>query len=243
MRPNQGTYSPPSFRPSHLWTIAPALVACTVFFQCCCPVSQVWPAAQVIAANNTSSAGGNQPPEPVLAPNSQAPTKPVLNPNQYFGKAKAGYAAAKECPEICAKLFCYCGCDNTDEHISLLDCFTSDHGVDCYICQEEALVALQMKKKGQGLAEIQKVIDLAYIKEYPWDEKSAAFKKYEAAKLWKGNIPWPPSKSGSQGGASSAIGKSSATAGDAKSALPSAAKGNAKSSTKGSCCGAKSKIK
>ena len=63
---------------------------------------------------------------------------PVLDPNKYFGKAKLGYAAAQLCPEICAKLFCYCGCDETDEHDTLLDCFTTDHGVDCHICQEEA---------------------------------------------------------------------------------------------------------
>ncbi len=108
----------------------------------------------------------------------------VLDPTNYVGLVKAGYQAAKEIPDICAKLFCYCGCDLTDCHGSLLDCFTSDHGVDCHICQEESILALKFHKKGKSLADIQKFIDKRYAKEYPFEEESAALKKYKAERLW-----------------------------------------------------------
>jgi hypothetical protein len=105
----------------------------------------------------------------------------VLNPDKFVGKVALGYAAAKEIPEVCAKLFCYCGCDLTDEHSSLLDCFTCDHGVDCTVCQDEAIIALDLKKKGKSLAEIQRAIDDAFQTLYPWEKPSPALKKYRAS--------------------------------------------------------------
>lgn len=164
--------------------------------------------------------------------------KPVLNPEKYFGKAKLGYMAAQRCPEICAKLFCYCGCDVTDEHGSLLDCFTSDHGVDCYICQEEALVALQMKKEGKSLAEIQKVIDQSYEKQYPFDATEILL-KYRRERLWQPQTEKPSSKGKAPGnketkksGADKDLGNTSSAMG--KRALPS---GSASGANLGGCCG------
>ena len=118
-------------------------------------------------------------------PTASAETKEVLDPHQFFGQAKAGYVAAQKVPEICDKLFCYCGCDRTDCHGSLLECFTSDHGVDCHICQEEALLALKMHRKKKSLAEIQKYIDKRYEHEYPFQVESETLKKYKAERLWK----------------------------------------------------------
>ena len=119
---------------------------------------------------------------PILA--EEKTTGTVLNPDNYVGQVKAGYAAAKEIPEICAKLFCYCGCDLTDCHGSLLDCFTSDHGVDCHICQEEAILALSFHHKGKSLSDIQKYIDKRYAKEYPFEVESPGLQKYKKDRLW-----------------------------------------------------------
>lgn len=104
----------------------------------------------------------------------------VLPPDNFVGKVALGYSAAKAIPDICSKLFCYCGCDLTDSHTSLLDCFTCEHGVDCTICQDEAIIALDLKKKGKSLSEIQKAIDDAFQKQYPFEEPSPALKKYRA---------------------------------------------------------------
>ncbi len=234
-----GAISP--VRRSQKSALALAMVASMQFFQYTCLAAPSSLSAHPSAA---TGAPDNQNRSQTLSPtSSQAPKqqeKPVLDPNNYVGEAHAGYAAAKECPEVCAKLFCYCGCDNTDDHSSLLDCFTSDHGVDCYICQQEALIALKMTKSGKTLPEIQKVIDLAYKKEYPWEEASPAFKRYKAAKLWQ-DPDKLLDKFGSQDSVSSAKGKNGATTSDAKGSKQGAVKGNAKSFTKGACCGGKTK--
>lgn len=122
--------------------------------------------------------------------------KKVLPSAAYIGKAKMGYIAAQRVPEICQKIFCYCGCDYTDEHASLLDCFTSDHGVDCIYCQGEAVMAYKMSRKGSSVAEIQKAIDLNWGPKYPFFEQpSDQIKKYWKTRLWaKGNGPTPAEK-------------------------------------------------
>ncbi len=119
------------------------------------------------------------------ADKSKAPArKEVLDPGQFPGMASFGYASAKACPEVMEKLFCYCGCDLTDSHTSLLDCFTSMHGIDCHICQEEALLANKMHKDGTSIADIQKEIDEKYSKEYPFEQDTPAYKKYKSTRLW-----------------------------------------------------------
>ncbi len=109
---------------------------------------------------------------------------PVLDPSRFFGQAQIGYACAAKVPEICSKLFCYCGCDITDKHCNLLECFASLHGVDCHICQEEALMAMKMSRDGQSLAEIQKQVDINYQQNYPFKEDTKALRTYRATRLW-----------------------------------------------------------
>jgi hypothetical protein len=108
----------------------------------------------------------------------------VLEPGQFFGLASFGYASAKAKPEIMEKLFCYCGCDLTDKHTNLLDCFTSMHGVDCHICQEEAILALKMHKEGATMTEIQKAVDEKYSHEYPFEQDTPNYRKYKESRLY-----------------------------------------------------------
>lgn len=115
----------------------------------------------------------------------------VLDHSKYVGKVKMGYMAAQRAPEVCQKLFCYCGCDYTDEHGTLLDCFTSDHGVDCIYCQGEAVLAYKMTRKGASIAEIQKAVDLNWGPHYPfYEQPSETIKKYWKTRQWApGNAP------------------------------------------------------
>lgn len=181
---------------------------------------------------------------------------PVLDPNKFFGHAKSGYAAAQLCPEICAKLFCYCGCDMTDDHDSLLDCFTTDHGVDCHICQEEALIALKMKREGKSMKQIQQAIDIMFEKEYPFDEPTAVIQKYRKNRLWQPGTVKTLDKPGSAPGTNSAKagqapGKSTQSA--SGKAAPASGKTASNSSGKpllgkngqpvGACCAGHSKEK
>ncbi|HEY9681351.1 MAG TPA: CYCXC family (seleno)protein [Oculatellaceae cyanobacterium] len=116
----------------------------------------------------------------------QPATPEVLQSETFVGKAKASYIAAKKLPEICAKLFCYCGCDETDNHKTLLDCFTSEHGVDCSICQDEALIAYKMKQEGKTLAQIQQVIDQKFVADYNgiFEKPSEALLAYRKQRAW-----------------------------------------------------------
>lgn len=130
--------------------------------------------AEAVASSANDTAG---------ATTSQA-LPPVLEPSRFFGAAAIGYAAAKAAPEIMALLFCYCGCDITDSHQTLLDCFATPHGVDCHICQEEAVLALKLKREGVSSTEIQRIIDEKYQDQYPFEEDSPRYQKYKANRLY-----------------------------------------------------------
>src|SRR5262249_48888424 len=53
---------------------------------------------------------------------------------------------------------CYCHCDRSVGHSSLLDCFTSKHGSGCNICMAETLYSFEQTKKGKTPAQIREAI-------------------------------------------------------------------------------------
>ena len=53
---------------------------------------------------------------------------------------------------------CYCYCDRNAGHKSLLDCYVSEHGSECDICQREAVLAYQLTQKGKTPAQIRAAI-------------------------------------------------------------------------------------
>lgn len=171
-------------------------------------------------AAGAKNSGASQKPDAKAA----GPTtgqKQVLDPSKFFGKAAAGYAAAKQIPEICAKLFCYCGCDLTDLHNNLLDCFVCQHGVDCDICQDEAIHALRMKKEGKSTADIQKFIDTQFGNQYPFSEPSATLKKYRATRLYKPEKASAAPSSIAGAASNRVVGSTSSSTETASSANPS----------------------
>ena len=141
-----------------------------------------WQSAAIADNNAVNSAAVNNKETVMSIPQSsleqKSINKAVISPEKFSGEIAAGYKAAQKARDICSKLFCYCGCDLTDEHVSLLDCFTSMHGVDCAICQEEAIIALHMKEQRKPLGLIQKTIDEKFAAQYPWEEPSLALQKY-----------------------------------------------------------------
>ena len=76
----------------------------------------------------------------------------TLPPSQFKNAAIANtYAIAKEIPEILAQQPCKCGCDRTSEdHRSLLDCYTDEHASGCMICLQETVYASQMTEAGKS---------------------------------------------------------------------------------------------
>jgi len=87
---------------------------------------------------------------------------PTLSPELFTGNRRQAYRIAKEIPETLAQLPCYCHCDRGQGHKSLHSCFESEHGADCGICINEALMAYSLQKQGVGVSEIRKQIIDAY---------------------------------------------------------------------------------
>src|ERR1039458_10121623 len=72
----------------------------------------------------------------------------TLDPNQFVGEVKQAYQIAERDPALLAQLHCYCGCDRTDGHKNLLDCYRDTHGAHCAICTGEAIEAEKLAKQG-----------------------------------------------------------------------------------------------
>jgi len=86
------------------------------------------------------------------------PNVTTLDPAGFTGKTKAAYEAAREVPEVLAQLPCYCGCMSGFNHRNNLDCFHDDHGVECSMCQDIALEARDMYKRGYDIERIRQAI-------------------------------------------------------------------------------------
>ncbi len=78
----------------------------------------------------------------------------VLNPLMFIGQAREAYIVAQQNPGLLAQLWCYCGCDRTSGHRSLLDCYRDHHGANCAICTGEALEANQLFNQGSPVEQI-----------------------------------------------------------------------------------------
>lgn len=102
----------------------------------------------------------------------------VLAADKFTYPMKLGYDAAQKHPDVINHLFCYCGCDLTDAHSTLMDCYTSNHGAYCEICLEEAIQAREMRDKHASLSSIQKGIDGHFARLYPYENPSPALQKY-----------------------------------------------------------------
>lgn len=86
----------------------------------------------------------------------------TLDPNLFVGEVKQAYTFAGEKPALMARLWCYCGCDRTAGHRSLLDCYRDNHGSRCAICTGEALMAQQMSEQESPVEQIREAIRRRY---------------------------------------------------------------------------------
>lgn len=124
-------------------------------------------------------------PQPTAATKQAKPVDPdsakVLDPNLFAGQVKLGYELTKQQPSVARDLFCYCGCDVTDLHKTLLDCYTDPnrHAADCKHCIDEMLVANKMLKEGKTMAQVQVFLHAKIgVKEYPFSEPTVAYENY-----------------------------------------------------------------
>ena len=68
------------------------------------------------------------------------------------------YTVAARVKKVLYQQPCYCHCDRSQGHGSLLDCFASKHGAGCQICVREDLYSYEQTRKGKAPAQIREGI-------------------------------------------------------------------------------------
>jgi hypothetical protein len=91
---------------------------------------------------------------PVTANDAAKNLRMTLDPNQFIGEVKQAYLIAESDPALLAQLHCWCGCDRTDGHKNLLDCYRDTHGAHCSICTGEAIEAEKLASQGMPVEKI-----------------------------------------------------------------------------------------
>ena len=87
------------------------------------------------------------------------PIPATLDPKQFPDPLNRNvYALASKIKPVLYQQPCYCYCDRSVGHKSLLDCFASEHGSQCDICQKEAVLAYQLTQKGKTPVQIRAAI-------------------------------------------------------------------------------------
>src|SRR5579862_5722958 len=115
-------------------------------------------AALILPAPKALSAGKDEVPAHHTSPATAAlPT--TLDAAQFKdGLTQNAYAMASKIRPVLYEQPCYCYCDRTDSHASLLDCFVGMHATMCNICRMEGIYAYEQTRMGQTPAQIRKAI-------------------------------------------------------------------------------------
>ena len=86
----------------------------------------------------------------------------TLDPKNFQGMVREAYEVAERDPALLAQLHCYCGCDKSDGHKNLLDCFRDKHGSTCGVCVGEARDAESMAGRGMAVEQIRDALRARY---------------------------------------------------------------------------------
>jgi uncharacterized protein with PCYCGC motif len=96
--------------------------------------------------------------EAVPAYHDQAPPGALpatMNPDFFSDPlVQNAYTVAARIKKTLYQQPCYCHCDRSQGHASLLDCFASKHGAGCNICISEDFYAYEQLRKGKTAAQI-----------------------------------------------------------------------------------------
>ena len=118
-------------------------------------------AASTFPHDQGISQSGNE--EPVPAFHSEVPPGPLpatMSPTLFTDTiVQNAYAAAARVKKVLYQQPCYCHCDRSQGHGSLLDCFASKHASVCEICVLEGFYAYEQTRKGKSSAQIREGIE------------------------------------------------------------------------------------
>jgi hypothetical protein len=100
--------------------------------------------------------------EPTPAFHTKPPTDalpPTMDPSLFPDmQTFNAYVVAGHTKKVLYQQPCYCHCDRSLGHGSLLDCFVSRHAAGCDICQKEDFYAYEQTHKGKTPAQIREGI-------------------------------------------------------------------------------------
>ena len=113
-------------------------------------------------ASYTSSNSQPSDKQRAAAGDAGAQLRITLDPKTFQGTVREAYEVAEKDPALLAQLHCYCGCDKTDGHKNLLDCFRDNHGSTCAICCGEAVDAESMASRGMAIEQIRDALRARY---------------------------------------------------------------------------------
>ena len=116
--------------------------------------------------------------EPVPAFHSEVPQSPLpatMSPALFANIViQNAYTVAARIKKVLYQQPCYCHCDRSQGHGSLLDCFASKHASGCEICVREGFYAYEQAHKGRNSVQIREGIERG-----EW--RQIDLTKYEAA--------------------------------------------------------------
>jgi hypothetical protein len=101
--------------------------------------------------------------EPVPAFHSEVPKGAMpatLDPAEFSDiLVQNAYTLASRTKRVLYQQPCYCHCDRSQGHGSLLDCFTGKHAAECGVCIREGLYSYEQSHKGKTAAQIREGIE------------------------------------------------------------------------------------
>jgi len=101
--------------------------------------------------------------EPIPAFHTEVPKGPLpatLDPKQFDDVlVQNAYTLASRAKRVLYQQPCYCHCDRSQGHGSLLDCFTGKHAAECGVCIREGLYSYEQSRKGKTAAQIREGIE------------------------------------------------------------------------------------
>jgi hypothetical protein len=127
----------------------------------------------ISSGTNTSQSAPDEPVPAFHAQALQGELPATINPELFTDPVvQNAYTVAARIKKTLYREPCYCHCDRSQGHGSLLDCFASKHGAGCNICIAEDFYAYEQSRSGKTATQIR-----AGIIKGEW--QSVDFTKYQ----------------------------------------------------------------
>jgi hypothetical protein len=132
---------------------------------------------QLASSRSASNLAQEATSEPVPAFHTTVPDGPLpatLSPSLFDDvTAQNAYSLAARIKKVLYQQPCYCHCDRSQGHGSLLDCYVSKHAAVCGVCEREDFYSYEQSRKGKTAAQIREGIEHG-------DWQQLDVKKYES---------------------------------------------------------------